>query len=211
MQKLKNRKGSILRTILIIFLAVILIFAAGAGGAWYLFYRTPEAVQPVITSELIGERLKDAGDLVSLEYYYKNIASIDREKLNIWGIGIPFTSSRAILSYEGVIKYGIEIGQVNPEIDGNKIILTIPQSKIISHEVPEEKIEIFDSGRNMFNPITIQDYMDFQTEQKVKMIEEAAEKGFPQAAQEKAFETLSMVLNAMPGMDEYTITANYIR
>ena len=161
---------------------------------------------PKITSDLIGERLQYVQDLVSVEYYYKDVSSIERSRLQLLGINIPFTGNRAILSYEGVIKYGVDVSQAEIDVSGDIITLTLPEGKIISHEVPENSIEIFDEGKNVFNPITIRDYVNFQSERKAEMEAHALEKGFPSMAREKAGESLKAMLNLMPGMEDYKIT-----
>ena len=169
MKKLKERRGFGLRTIL----AIVLVLAIGAGAAVFVLSRNRDGV--TINSDLIGERLKYIGDLVSLEYYYKNVSSLEKEKFNVLGVSIPFTAGRAILSYEGVLKYGITVGDVDIDVSGGRVTLTIPESRVISHEMPEDNIEIFDSGRNVFNPVTIADYVSFAGEQKEKVMEEAEE------------------------------------
>ena len=161
---------------------------------------------PKITSDLIGERLQYVQDLVSVEYYYKDVSSIERSRLQLLGINISFTGNRAILSYEGVIKYGVDVSQAEIDVSGDIITLTLPEGKMISHEVPEDSIEIFDEGKNVFNPITIRDYVNFQSERKAEMEAHALEKGFPNMAREKAGESLKAMLNLMPGMEDYKIT-----
>lgn len=204
MEELRRRGGA--RRTLAVILAALL---AGSLGTALLLGRIQGGGRTVVTSDLIGERLEQAGDLVGLEYWYKDVTSLDKARYQLWGFDIPFTGNRAIFTYEGVIKYGVDVGAVDVEVGDGTVTLTIPESKIVSHEIPEESIEVFDVGRNIFNPVTIQDYVDFQTERKAEMEREAAARGLPEAAREKAGEALRALLAAMPDMDPYVLTLRY--
>ena len=185
-------------------LAVIAVMAAGVMTAM-----RGQGNSPRITSDLIAERLEYVQDLVGIEYYYQNVSSIEKSKIQKFGISIPFTASRAILSYEGVIKYGIDVSQVEIGVSGHIVTLTIPKAKMISHEIPEKDIQILDEGRNLFNPVTISDYVGFQSERKTEMEARAAEKGFPAMAEMKCGEALHAILKAMPDMEKYDVSVNY--
>lgn len=185
-------------------LAVVVILAA---GIMTVMRKQPNSTK--ITSDLIAERLEYVQDLVGIEYYYQNVSSIEKSKIQKFGVSIPFTASRAIFSYEGVIKYGIDVSQVEVGVSGDTVTLTVPKAKIISHEIPEKDIEIFDEGRNLFNPVTIGDYVGFQSERKAEMETRAAEKGFPAMAEVKCGEALRAILKAMPDMKQYDVSVNY--
>ena len=185
-------------------LAVVAVIAAGVMTAM-----RGQGNSPRITSDLIAERLEYVQDLVGIEYYYQNVSSIEKSKIQKFGISIPFTASRAILSYEGVIKYGIDVSQVEVGVSGRTVTLTVPKAKMISHEIPEKDIQILDEGRNLFNPVTISDYVGFQSERKTEMEARAVEKGFPAMAEMKCGEALQAILNAMPDMAKYDVSVNY--
>jgi len=187
--------------------ALLLGVALSAAGGWFLKNLGSGAV--TITSDLVAERLVEAGDLVSLEYYYKDATSIDKDQLTIGGLRIPFTSNRAIITYEGVIKFGVSVKDVVVDVEDSRVMVTIPPCKVISHEMPEESVVVFDPGRNLFNPVGIQDFVNFKAERKAEMVKNAEERGIPKTAQRKAGETLSALLETMPGMENYSLVLTY--
>lgn len=203
-----NEKKPRVGAIVIAVLAGLCVGAALAGLIlWGISARKepPEKEEILITSELIEERLELVQDLVSLEYHYRDVDSIERTKLKILGLSVPFTGSRIILTYGGVIKYGIDVGQIQIEVNeaAKTVLLLLPECKIISHEIPEDGIEIFDAGRSMVNPITVQDYVNFRMAKKSEMEEHTVATGLMRNAREQAASALTAFLTSLPGMENY--------
>ena len=178
---------------------LILLGIAARGG------EAEEDEGILITSELIEERLELVQDLVALEYHYRDVDSIERAKFKILGLDVPFTGSRIILTYGGVIKYGIDVSQIQIEVNeaAKTVLLLLPECKIISHDIPEDGIEIFDAGRSMVNPITVQDYVNFRMAKKSEMEEHTVANGLMQNAREQAASALTAFLSSLPGMEDY--------
>ena len=171
--------------------------AAGTGSA------------PVITSDLLGQQLRTVQELVSVEYHYTNMGKFENQA-DFYGWKVPFTSKSFIVSYDGIIRAGVNLSEVQPEVDdlNHTITITLPRSEIISHEIPEDSIEVFDETHNIFNQITIEDYTDFTKDQKEAVMQKAIDNGLLTAADEKARESVESFLTLIPGMDEYTLIIN---
>ena len=195
-----------------IVIALLIGLCAGAAAAVLILFgiaaRDVDAEEDegvLITSELIEERLELVQDLVALEYHYRDVDSIERAKFKILGLDVPFTGSRIILTYGGVIKYGIDVSQIQIEVNeaAKTVLLLLPECKIISHDIPEDGIEIFDAGRSMVNPVTVQDYVNFRMEKKSEMEEHTVATGLMQNAREQAASALTAFLTSLPGMENY--------
>ena len=96
--------------------------------------------------------------------------------------------------------------QIQVDESAGTIAITLPDVQILSHEIPEESIEVFDETHNLFNPITIEDYTGFTRDQKAEMERCAISEGILVAAGEKAQSTVETFLSLLPGMDEYILT-----
>lgn len=181
----------------IVVIAAIFFFV---GKVW------PSGEEPTtITSDLLSQQIQSISELASVEYNYTNMGKFENQA-TFYGWKVPFTTKSFILSYDGKIKAGIDMSLVEVEMHNNNIDITIPQAKILSHEIDEKSIEVFDETRNIFNQISITDYNQFAIDQKESMESKAKEKGLLNEAQDKAKETIKTFVESMFSTDnEYKI------
>ena len=55
------------------------------------------------------------------------------------------------------------------------VTVRLPEAEILSHEMDEGSVEIFDEKASIFNPFTVEDFAAFQAEQKDAMEQKALE------------------------------------
>ena len=117
-------------------------------------------------------------------------------------------SSDLIVAYDGRIKAGIDIGQTQIDIDedARAITITLPKSEIISHETFEDTLVVLDETNNVFNPISIENYNEFVSEQKDGMEKKAIERGLLTNADAEAKRMVQSFLSQIPGIDTYQLT-----
>ena len=166
---------------------------------------------PVITDSLISEQLNALRELVTTEYLYTNSGKYENQnQITIIGkdINIPFTGKRFIVAYDGRIKAGIDIGktQIDIDEDARAITITLPKSEIISHETFEDTLVVLDETNNVFNPISIENYNEFVSEQKDGMEKKAIERGLLTNADAEAKRMVQSFLSQIPGIDTYQLT-----
>lgn len=183
-------------------LLVVVLTAFFLGAAW-----SGQERAPVITSDLLSQQLRAAQELVTVEYHYTNMGKFENQ-VDFYGWKVPFTTKSFIVSYDGVIKAGVDLSAVQIQVDesAGTIAITLPDGQILSHEIPEESIEVFDETHNLFNPITIGDYTGFTRDQKAEMEQRAISEGILTEAGEKAQSTVETFLSLLPGMDDYILT-----
>ena len=101
----------------------------------------------------------------------------------------------------------MDLSKAAVEVDeaGRRITVTLPDSRILSHEIPEDSIEVFDESDNVFNRISITDYTSFTGDQKKIVEQRAADNGLLTGADEKAAEAVDALLRHMPGVEDYTL------
>ena len=202
-----GRRRMRLRTRLLLVLAAVVLVCGAMLAAFLLGLRQGgQEETPVITSDLLGERLRSAQELVTVAYYYTSMGRFENH-VDFYGWKVPLTTKSFIVSYDGVIKAGVDLSGVEVEVDetGKTVTVTLPDSGILSHEIPEDSIEVFDESDNIFNPITIEDYTGFTRDEKAAMEQRAIDNGLLTSADEQARNAVDSLLRLMPGMEGYQL------
>lgn len=196
----KKRRMSFKTKVTLFLLLVLFLFGIFVAGVVYGGKAKPQAV----TSDLIGERLRTVQELVSVEYHYTNMGKFENQK-DFYGWKVPFTTKSFIVSYDGVIKAGVDLAHISVRVEDGTVFVDLPYSVILSHEIDEDSIEVFDESHNIFNPIKIEDYTGFTSHEKQKTELNAIEKGLLETANEKAQTAIRELLSSMPGMSDYEL------
>lgn len=184
--------------LIVILLACLLIFFAGMRYA-------SRSAEPAITSTTIVQELKEVSDLTVLEYNFTKVGKF-QNSLQINGWDIPLTTKSFLLTYQGQLKAGIHMQDLQANVDGKTIRIFLPEVTILSNVIDENSIEVYDESTNIFNPIRISDYATFATQQKDKAEEEAIENGLLSQAATKAEDAIRRFLCMIPQVKEdYTI------
>lgn len=174
MSEQKMHKNLKLRLIQIAVCAAFGIVLFTMGAVWH-GGRLANS-EPVITSDLLSQQLTAVSELATVEYHYTNMGKFENT-VDFYGWKVPFTRKSFIVSYDGVIKAGIDASQILVNLQGKEIQVTLPDTQILSHEILDDSIEIFDETKNIFNPIEISDYTGFSADQKDKMEQHVLENG----------------------------------
>lgn len=198
-EKKKIHLNQTFKNIIIIILIACIFFVV--GRLW------PSSENPTtMTSDLLSQQIQSISELASVEYNYTNMGKFENQA-TFYGWKVPFTTKSFIISYDGVIKAGIDMSQVNVKVKNKKIQITMPKAKILSHEIDEKSIEVFDETKNIFNQISITDYHQFAIDQKAKMEDNVKQKGLLTEAQDKAQKTIdTFVKSSYQLSDDYEIS-----
>lgn len=181
-----------------ILLVCVLIFFAGMhfGG---------KESEPVITSTALTQQLQEVNELVSMEYHYTKVGKFENS-LQINGWNIPLTTKSFLLTYSGKLSAGIDLSKAYVSVKDKVITVQIPEVEIFANIIDEKSIEVYDESKNIFNPISVNDYKTFATQQKDLVEEEAIENGFLSEAATKAQSAIRKFLQMVPEVkDQYTI------
>ena len=184
---------------------IVLFLALMAGSFIMGAVLTHQESQPVITADLLGQQLRDIQELSTVEYHYTNMGRFENQK-DFYGWKVPFTTKSFIVAYDGVIKAGVDLSEMKIEVSGKTITVTMPEAKVLSHEMDEESLEVYDETHNIFNPIEIEDYTQFTADQKESIEARALDNGLLTSAVQRAENTVRGLIEALPGMEEYTLT-----
>lgn len=200
-EKKEKKKPFRLKRKLMGVLALVVLLAVAFGAGAVLSRRS---VEPVITSDLIGQQLEAVSELATVEYHYTNMGKFENQ-VDFYGWKVPLTKKSFIISYDGTIKAGVDLEEVQVDVSGKTITVTLPEAQVLSHEIDEDSIQVFDETKNVFNPLQISDYTGFTADQKKEVEQKALDKGLLQEAREKAGDAVEQLLELLPGMEEYTL------
>ena len=167
--------------------------------------------KPIITGDTIREQFSDLGELVAIEYIYTNADQYENQNqvtVFKWEVDVPFTAKSFLLSYDGRIKAGVALAnvQVNIHDNAHTITVTLPPAEITSHEIFEDNIRVFNEKDGIFNRITVENYADFIGGQKTVMEQRAIDLGLLTSADKNAQTVLRSLLSSLPGMEDYRLT-----
>ncbi len=162
--------------------------------------------EKTITGDIIRSSLNDIGELATEEYYYTGVESFDSSK-SFQGFELPFTTSRFIFSYDGVIKAGIDFTGIEVEKDDLKklVVVTLPKAKILSSEIDEDSFKLYDEKQSIFNPLHVTDVNDTIKDLKAKAEADAEKKGVLKRADKNAVTLIKQFLKSTYDLSDYTI------
>lgn len=200
----KPRRMDLKAKILLILLTLLLICGAALAAFLCGLRLANREVEPQITGDLLASRLRSVQELVTVSYYYTNMGRFENQ-VDFYGWKVPFTTKSFIVSYDGVIKAGVDLDRLQVTVGNEEITVTLPESRIISHEIPEDSLEVFDESDNLFNHITIEDYTAFTRDQKSAMEQRAVDGGLLDRADQEARTAVNSLLGIMPGLEDYTL------
>lgn len=163
-----------------------------------------------ITSTTIKNQLVEINELAVYSYEYSKVGKFS-DNLTFNGWDIPLTQKSFLITYNGTLKAGVNFKESKIEIERDNIYISIPQSEVLSNEIDENSIEVYDESNNVFNQISINDYKTFAKKEKNKVKKEAIANGLLDKADERVQEILTTYLQSIPEIKEnYKITINIL-
>lgn len=188
------------KLIIIILLIGLALFAAFFYGKKQM----KSEMEPEITSSLIYNKLVSAKELTTLKYHYTNMGHFENQN-TFYGYKVPFTSKEFIVSYEGLINAGIDLNKMKVNVGDKSIEVRIPASEILSHEIYEDSLKVYDERESIFNRIDIEDYNDFSKDQKSEIEKKAIKKGLLKEADEESKRAIEEILMGDTILSKYDI------
>lgn len=173
-----------------------------------------DPITKTINLSTIKSKMTNIGELTSQEFLYTNAGKFSDPK-EIGNIKLPFafTTKSFVAKWDGSIKAGIDLADVTITTDetSKKIVVNMPNAKILSHEIDDESFEALDEKNGLFNPIEITDYKEFESACKTEMEERAIEKGLLKKATTNAQDIICNLINTDPvAHQEYEIVFEII-
>ena len=172
---------------------IIAAFAAGGAAADLFDLDFLPLDKATYDMDMLKEQITEISEMATLEYRYSGKATYDGGSLTLFGKNVPFTAKSMIVYYEGIVKLGSDLSgiEIEPGAEKNQIVVTIPHSKILSHEIDEDTWEVLDVKNGLFNKVTLEDNGEFVKVQKKAREKEINKGDLPSQADEKMVSQLT--------------------
>ena len=180
--------------------AIVVLVALVCFGLGFLKGGSKSGSPLNLEAVVVQNRIEQVRELTTAKYHYTNMGQFEQHG-EFYGVKLPFTTKRFIVSYDGVILAGMDLSQAKISISDTQLTVKLPNASILSHEMDEKSLQVFDETKNIFNPITIEDYNGFLADQKDAMEMKAMENGLLMDAGENAKTALELLLS--PLAEEY--------
>jgi hypothetical protein len=219
-------KRLLLPAVLVIIIAALLLLIGYLLAGRRLGLPLPEViVQPQISAHTVVKEVLPVGEYASLAYHYTSVVKdISSKDLNGWTI--PFTTRKYIFTYDGIMKLGIDgtrvrVEEVSDPADGTDpagdrsvndrsaedrsanspvIRIILPPIQILSHEIDDDSIEVFEQSQTIFNEIKIEDAFRVTADRKREMEDKVLNSTAVDDAKSSLEQQFGSLLRGIPGI-----------
>lgn len=195
---MKKTKKWILRLLAIIVIVFVSYFFGMKGGVFNS--------ETNISSDIIKNQILSVKELTTLKYKYTNVGSF-KNQAEFYGMKLPFTQKKFIISYDGEVNAGINLEEAEVTInkEDKKVSIKIPKAEILNHVIDEDSLTIFDEKNSIFNQLEVKDFSDFRKDEMKKVEKDLKEKGFLEEANEKTKDAITEILKINPLLEDYSV------
>ena len=200
MEKHRNRPNRVNKNLLLVSLVVILI-SITIIAAMLIQTRKNQ-----VESRNIAFGLKDMGELVTQAGYFTNVQSSTSTR-QLFGMDIPFTTSKYIYSYDGVVKAGLDFAGIEVQVDdaNRTVTVLLPEIEILDVNIDNDSLKIYDESQSIFTPLHISDVNEAQIELKEQVRQTAIDNGILEEAEKNTRTIISGFLSGTMDLKNYTI------
>lgn len=183
--------------------AIVLILLLVAGGSSAI---TGAVVRTNASSHTTQFGLRNIGELATQSGYYTNVQVIDKWQ-ELWGMQVPFTQSKYVFSYDGVIRAGLDFSAIGVQVDdaAGVIRVRLPEVQILSNEIDPNSLEIYDERSNIFTPLNLDAVNGSLLELREESQQKAVGNGLLEQAAENAKLLITGFLSGMYDLQRYSI------
>lgn len=214
---IKNFKRFLVRSLALVFIVVI---AFGLGVYTGIIKPWEDIDQSTTLTDETGSEnsytldittiekiIEPASDLLTSKYRYKDADTYENFK-TLFGKKIPFTTDMTVFTYEGTVGVGIDLLEVEYEIDNVNQFITIyiPELKILTNEIDPDSFEYPFKSDSVFNTTDMSDFTELMSklkEEKVKIV--LNDKEFMDSARQNAENVLKGFLTASNDTKDYIV------
>ena len=152
--------------------------------------------------------LENIGEMATQSAYCTEV-NVTGDDKKIFGITIPFTQSKYVYSYDFNIKAGYDFGEIKWKVSNKKIIVNLPEVRVLSNEIVEDSFKVFHEEESVFTPISLADHNEAVGQMKKDAEAHAVKNGLFDEAQSNAKVILKSFFYKEYDPDEYEIEFNF--
>jgi hypothetical protein len=184
------------RILLIGIVAVLLAVAGVVARSNLTFLRGVGSRAPVVTHEIVIERLREVAKLVASELTLRDVITYEQSRLG--------STKRTLLVATARVSAGINLSRALVNVDQAKkvIAVTLPPAEIISVDVTN--VTTYDERAGLWNPFTPDDRDEIRRRIRAQLVTTAEQSGILAHADQAAAKALTDLLTR----DGYTVQIN---
>jgi hypothetical protein len=170
-----------------------------------------------ISAHTVVKEVLPIGEYACLAYHYTSVVK-DVNTKDIRGWNIPFTTRKYIFTYDGIMKLGIDGNKIRVEEEPSRaavpkgpetapggpdlpvIRIFLPPVQILSHEISEGSIEVFEQSQTIFNEIKIEDAFRVTADRKRELEAKVMASDVPNEARDSVEQQFGTLLKNLPGI-----------
>ncbi|MEJ6013880.1 DUF4230 domain-containing protein [Corynebacterium sp. H127] len=169
-------------------LAIIGVLAILAGIYWVSPLPKPGESKVSHQSTTVSESFEHIAELAVEEYSFTNVGKSDEEGLRLLNVTVPLTGKSFLITYDGVVKAGLpDATTIEPKYDdaARKVSFDIPKPEVLSANIDQNSIQVYDQSMNPFNPNEVSDYAKFIAAEEARATDKAIAGGLLTRAEEQ--------------------------
>ncbi len=174
---------------IILLLVIVSWLALTKAGQTAAPVSITEEEKPVITSDVIAERITNIGELSTLEYRFRDISEYESGT-------IPLLTKKSFkVVYDATVKIGIDLETTEISVEENQVTITLPPAQVFSIEFDYDNLRFYDEKFALFNWESRVDTVEIMKNATLDVEKLVKERELEQQATENA-ETLIRLLLA---------------
>lgn len=165
-----------------------------------LTYNPPDEPEPepqLDVAVLLAD-VKQISELATASETYTVVEKVEKKNDKVFFdlIDVPFTDNFFILAYEGTIKAGVNMDEVQISLDGKTVHVTMPQAAILSDAIDTSSMKVLHEQAGMFSEIHVEDVAQYLDKSRQEAEAAAVSGTVLQKAQENAEMSIKAILEA---------------
>ena len=159
-----------------------------------------------ISSRTVEFGLRNIGELATQAGYFTNVQIISGSR-DVLGVTVPFTQSKYVYSYDGIVKAGVDFKEIKVSLDEASKTLTVslPSAHILDVNVDENSLVVYDDARNIFSPLKISDIQESILALKEEVRQKAVDNGILRNAETNAELLITGFFQGAFSQEQYSI------
>ena len=163
-------------------------------------------VEKEITADTVQESLRDAGILITEEYYFTEVVNYSSIK-KLWKLDLGITESSYLASYDGVVTAGVDLETASVEKDEEqkRITVTLPAAEIQNVDIDPESFVLYSEKAGLGNHLSVEDFNSSLIELEQTARDKAMARGILERADDNARSLVRNLIGSLVDLGEYTL------
>jgi len=170
-----------------------------------------------IDSAVLESSVREIGELATLVFSYETVVVVNEQNTASifgWEFNIPGTARSLIITFDGRIRFGIDMDGIEINIiehsdDEYDVQVSLPAPTIQTHEIDMDSILILDENTGLFVRFDLEDYTYFISNQKEYVETRTSTQDLILQAKNNAQRSIYVFLRNILSHEYYTISFSW--